>query len=188
MSYTKSVVLPVSPDEAFALITDPERLRRWQTVSAYVELRTGGDFRWTISPGQVAAGTFGEVDPGRRLVLGWGREGDPDLVPDASTVTVTIEPTDTGTRVTLEHAGLTEQQATLHAQGWDHYLLRLEKVAATGDAGPDQFRWTPQASRPVDLADAALAAIQPVLRGLTADDMDQATPAPSSPAATWSST
>ena len=42
MSYTKTVVLPVTPDEAFALITEPERLRRWQTVSAVVDLRAGG--------------------------------------------------------------------------------------------------------------------------------------------------
>ena len=43
MSFTKTAVLPVPPDEAFALITQPERLRRWQTVSAYVDLRAGGD-------------------------------------------------------------------------------------------------------------------------------------------------
>ena len=42
MTYTNTALLPVSPDEAFALITEPERLRRWQTVSAYVDLRAGG--------------------------------------------------------------------------------------------------------------------------------------------------
>ncbi len=36
MTYTRTATLPVSPDEAFALITEPERLRRWMTVSAYV--------------------------------------------------------------------------------------------------------------------------------------------------------
>ncbi len=63
MSFTKTVTLPVSPDEAFALITDPERLRRWQTVSAVVDLRAGGQYRWTINPGHVAAGTYREVEP-----------------------------------------------------------------------------------------------------------------------------
>ncbi|MDQ4053032.1 MAG: TIGR03086 family metal-binding protein [Actinomycetota bacterium] len=176
MSYTKSVVLPVSPDEAFTLITDPERLRRWQTVSAYVDLRTGGEYRWTITPGQVATGTFKEIEPGRRLVFGWGWEGNPELGPDASTVTVTIEPTSEGTRVTLEHAGLTDRLESLHAQGWDHYLGRLEEMAATGDAGPDDFAWTADVSQPAVIADAALAAIQPVLRGLDDDDLDKPTP------------
>ena len=40
--YTISAELPVSPDEAFALVTEPERLRRWKTVSATVDLRAGG--------------------------------------------------------------------------------------------------------------------------------------------------
>ncbi|MGH3308302.1 MAG: SRPBCC domain-containing protein, partial [Nocardioides sp.] len=44
MTYTKSTVLPVTPEDAFALLTEPERLRRWQTVSARVDLRAGGDY------------------------------------------------------------------------------------------------------------------------------------------------
>ena len=83
MSFTKSVTLPVSPDEAFALVTQPDRLRRWQTVSAYVDLRAGGEYRWTVTPGHVAGGTFREVEPGKRVVFGWGWEGHDDLKPDA---------------------------------------------------------------------------------------------------------
>ena len=89
MNYTKSTTLPVSPDEAFSLITEPERLRRWKTVSAYVDLRAGGDYRFTVTPGHVAAGTYREVEPGRRIVFGWGWEGSDELPPDTSTVTVT---------------------------------------------------------------------------------------------------
>jgi len=63
----KTVLLPVSTDEAFALITEPDRLRRWKTVSARVDLRAGGQYRWTVIPGHVAAGTFIEVEPGRRV-------------------------------------------------------------------------------------------------------------------------
>ena len=66
----KTVLLPVSTDEAFALITEPDRLRRWKTVSARVDLRAGGQYRWTVIPGHVAAGTFVEVEPGRRIVFG----------------------------------------------------------------------------------------------------------------------
>ncbi|RYU09461.1 TIGR03086 family metal-binding protein [Nocardioides iriomotensis] len=176
MTYTKTATLPVTPDEAFALITEPERLRRWQTVSAYVDLRAGGEYRWTITPGHVAAGTYREVEPGRRIVFGWGWEGNDDLKPDASTVTVTVEPVDGGTRVTLEHDGLTEEQARMHAEGWDHYFERLVAVATTGDAGQDEWAWAPEALTPVTAADAALAAFQPVLRNLTADDRPKQTP------------
>lgn len=48
MSYTKSVFLPVTPDEAFDLVTQPERLRRWMTIAARIDLRAAGDFRWTV--------------------------------------------------------------------------------------------------------------------------------------------
>ena len=176
MSFTKSVTLPVSPDEAFALVTQPERLRRWQTVSAYVDLRAGGEYRWTVTPGHVAGGTFREVEPGKRVVFGWGWEGNDDLKPDASTVTVTVEPDGDGSKVTLVHEGLDEQQAASHAEGWNHYLERLEKLAATGDAGQDEWAWAPENLTPVTAAEAALAVIQPMLRNLTAEDRPKQTP------------
>ncbi len=177
MSYTRSVVLPVTPDEAFALITEPERLRRWQTVTATVDLRAGGAYRWTITPGHVAAGTYREIEPGKRLVLGWGWEGSTDLPPDTSTVTVTVEPTsEGGTLVTLVHEGLDENQARAHADGWTHYLDRLVQLAATGDAGPDEWALSPEHLTPVVAAQAALAVVQPVLRNLTAADRPKPTP------------
>ena len=176
MSFTKTAHLPVSPDEAFALITQPERLRRWQTVSATVDLRAGGAYRWTVTPGHVAAGTYREVEPGRRIVFGWGWEGNPELQPDASTVTVTIEPSEGGSLVTLVHDGLTTEQAAMHAEGWNHYFERLEKLATTGSAGQDEWAWAPESLDPLTAADAALAVIQPILRNLTAEDRPKPTP------------
>lgn len=176
MSYTKTAVLPVSPDEAFALITEPERLRRWQTVSAVVDLRAGGSYQWTVTPGHVAAGTFREVEPGRRIVFGLGWDGNPDLPYDASTVTVTVEPTESGSLVTLVHEGLNEEQAKSHAEGWDHYFERLERLATTGDAGPDEWAYAPENLTPIVAAEAALAVLQPVLRNLTAENRPKPTP------------
>ena len=146
--YTISAELPVSPDEAFALVTEPERLRRWKTVSATVDLRAGGGYRFTVTPGHVVSGTYRVVEPGRRVVFGWGWEGGESLPPDASTVTVTIEPTETGSRVTIEHAGLDAEQAAGHAAGWEHFVERLQRLAATGDAGPDEWAAAPGPDRP----------------------------------------
>ncbi|WP_109510186.1 TIGR03086 family metal-binding protein [Nocardioides speluncae] len=178
MSYTKTALLPVGPDEAFALITEPERLRRWMTVSATVDLRAGGGYRWTVTPGHVAAGTFKEVEPGKRIVFGWGWESDSGLDPDGSTVTVTVEPADGGTLVTLLHEGLTEELAKRHAEGWEHFFERLVRVATTGDAGPDEWAYAPENLTPATAADAALAVIQPVLRGMKAEDREKPTPCP----------
>jgi len=181
MTYTKTVSLPVSPDEAFALVTEPERLRRWMTVSAYVDLRAGGDFRWTVAPGNYAAGTVREVDPGRRVVLGWGWDELEDLPADSSTVTVTIEPDGDGSLVTLVHEGLTADQEASHAEGWNHFLGRLERLAAAGDAGPNTWPIAAEDLTPMLAAEAALAAVQPVLRLITADDADRPTPCPELP-------
>jgi uncharacterized protein (TIGR03086 family) len=176
MTFTKTAFLPVPPDDAFALVTEPERLRRWQTVSAVVDLRAGGAYRWTVTPGHVAAGTYREVEPGRRIVFGWGWEGSDDLPPDASTVTVTVEPADGGSLVTLVHEGLTGEQAASHAEGWNHYVERLERLAIKGDAGPDEWAYAPQDLTPITAAEASLAVLQPILRNLTADDRPKPTP------------
>ncbi len=176
MSFIKTALLPVSTEEAFALITEPERLRRWQTITATVDLRAGGSYRWTVTPGHVAEGTYREVEPGRRLVFGWGWDENPDLPKDASTVTITVEPADGGTLVTLIHEGLTEAQAAMHAEGWNHFFGRLEKLAATGEAGPDEWAWAPENLTPLVAAEAVLAVIQPVLRGLTEADRGRQTP------------
>jgi hypothetical protein len=34
MTYEKSVLVPLTADETFALITQPDRLRRWQVITA----------------------------------------------------------------------------------------------------------------------------------------------------------
>ena len=91
-------------------------------------------------------------------------------------VTVTVEPDGDGSKVTLVHEGLDEQQAASHAEGWNHYLERLEKLAATGDAGQDEWAWAPENLTPVTAAEAALAVIQPMLRNLTAEDRPKQTP------------
>jgi uncharacterized protein (TIGR03086 family) len=178
--YTATVELPVPPDEAFALVTEPERLRRWTAVCATLDLRAGGAWSWMVTPGHVAAGQVREVEPGRRLVLGWGWDGDVDgtLPPDASTVTIVIEPTGDGSRVTLTHEGLVGPQLESHADGWRHYLERLERLAVKGDAGPDEWAWAPEHLDPIVAGYAALAVVQPVLRGLTAEDQPKPTPCP----------
>ena len=107
---------------------------------------------------------------------GWGWEGSEDLPPDASTVTVTIEPTETGSRVTLVHEGLNAEQAVSHAEGWVHFFERLDRFAVTGDAGPDAWAAAPDPIDPIVASEAALAALQPVLRGMTAEDREKQSP------------
>jgi uncharacterized protein (TIGR03086 family) len=175
MSAEKSVLVPLDPDATFALLTEPERLRRWQAVTARVELRAGGEYRWTIVPGHTAAGTITELEPGKRLVLTFGWEATEDLPPGASTVTITLEPAEGGTNVRLVHSGLTPEQAAGHLEGWGHYLSRLVTAAERGDAGPDDWASSEPAD-PLTAAEASLAACQLVLRGLGPEHGKDQTP------------
>ena len=176
MPYEKAVVVPLEPADTFALITEPDRLRRWMTVAARVDLRAGGEYRWTVTPGHTAAGTVVDVDPGRRVVYSWGWEGGGDLAPGASTVTVTLTPVDGGTEVRLIHDGLTDEQAARHAEGWDHYLERLVAAGVHGDAGPDEWAAAPEPLDELTCAEATLAVLQQVLRGLDGTDLARRTP------------
>jgi len=175
MTAEKSVLVPLSPDETFALLTEPERLRRWQAITARVELRAGGEYRWTIVPGHTAAGTITEIEPGKRIVYTWGWEGTEDLPPGASTVTITLEPAEGGTNVRLVHSGLTAEQAASHLEGWNHYAARLAVAAERGDAGADDWAGG-EPNDPLTAAEASLAACQLVLRGLGPDDGSAQTP------------
>lgn len=167
MTIEKTTLLPVATEEAFALLTQPERLRRWLAVSVRMDLRAGGVLRWTLTPAAVATGTVIEIEPGRRIVLSYGGE---------HTVTITVEPVDGGTLVRLVHKGLPEDQADSVDQGWTHFLGRLERAAATGDAGPDEWAFAPEDLYPLTSANATLAVLQHVLRSMGQDDLHRSTP------------
>jgi uncharacterized protein (TIGR03086 family) len=176
MPFDKSVIVPLDPAETFALVTQPDRLRRWMTVAARVDLRAGGEYRWTVTPGHTAAGMVTDVDPGKRVVFTWGWEDGGDPAPGGSTVTVTLTPVDGGTEVRLVHDGLTDEQAARHAEGWNHYLDRLVAAGQRGDAGPDDWAAAPDGLDELSCAEATLAALQHVLRGMGATELANQTP------------
>ena len=113
-----------------------------------MDLRIGGEYRWTVTPGHHAAGTFQEIEPGKRIVFTWGWESGMDLAPGASTVTITLEPDADGTSLRLVHEGLTAEQAAAHAEGWNHYLDRLlAETSSAAGAGPDEWSAAPDSDR-----------------------------------------
>jgi len=176
MPFDKTVFLPLDPDAVFELITQPERLRRWKTVAARVDLRVGGEYRWTIVPGHSAAGTYKEIEPGKRVVFTWGWEGAPDLPPGASTVSITLDAVKGGTNLRLVHEGLTDEQAASHAEGWNHYLDRLVEFGTAGEIGLDPWSAAPDPIDEFTSAEAALVILERVLGTLTQTDLTKSTP------------
>ena len=80
--------------------------------------------------------------------------------------------------MTIEHAGLDAQQSAAHAAGLEHFVERLQRLATSGDAGRDEWAAAPDPIDPVVASEAASAALQPALRGLTSEDRQKPTPCP----------
>ncbi|HEV2934155.1 MAG TPA: SRPBCC family protein [Streptosporangiaceae bacterium] len=126
--------LPVPPEQAFDMFTDPGQLVRWIGISADLEPSPGGRFRFEVIPGQFCEGQYIVVDRPVRLVLTWGWT-DPGfgLPPGGSRVEVTFTPCPGDarrTRLRLVHDGLPPDLGLLHDDGWSRFLDRLTAVIA----------------------------------------------------------
>jgi uncharacterized protein YndB with AHSA1/START domain len=79
MEVTRTVVLPVTRDEAWEALTEPERLREWFANDVELDVRPGGEgmFRW--DNGESRRAVVDEVAEGERLVLRWEDDGRVEL-------------------------------------------------------------------------------------------------------------
>jgi uncharacterized protein YndB with AHSA1/START domain len=131
------VVLPAPVEQVFNMFTDPRLLVRWIGISADLQPRPGGRFRFEVTPGQFCEGRYIIVERPGRLVFTWGWT-DPgfQLPPGTSRVEVTL--TSSGedgrwTRLRLVHTGLPGDLGLLHDDGWSRFLARLTAAAAGED-------------------------------------------------------
>jgi uncharacterized protein YndB with AHSA1/START domain len=136
------IVLPVPPSDAFDMFVDPERLIRWIGISADIEPRPGGRFRFEVMPGQYCEGRYEVVEPPRHLEFTWGWS-DPGMgvPPGSSTVAVSFTPEGPdglSTRLRLVHRDLPDDDRgpRLHDDGWARFLARLTAVL-TGAEAPE---------------------------------------------------
>ena len=129
--------LPAAPEEVFRMFVDPSALVRWIGISADLEPRPGGTFRFEIQPGQFCEGEYVEIDPPRRVVFTWGW-ADPwfNLPPGFSRVEVDLEASGGGTWLRLVHRDLPGQIRVLHDEGWTVFLGRLDGVLSLTPPSP----------------------------------------------------
>ena len=135
------LVLPAPPADVFDMFVDPEKLVTWIGISADLEARADGRFRFELMPGRYCEGHYVTVDRPHGVVFTWGWSyPSMGVPPGSSTVEVTFEPDDAGrrTRLRLVHRGLpdTEHGRLLHDDGWTRFVARLEAVVA-GEKPPD---------------------------------------------------
>jgi uncharacterized protein YndB with AHSA1/START domain len=92
----REVVLPVEPERAWELITDPAELEGWLADDVLLEPEEGGEVRVEFDDGEVRWGVVEEVDPERRLAFRWGD----------SHVEWTLHPERDGTRLVVVERSL----------------------------------------------------------------------------------
>lgn len=132
-SLTKQVIYPYAPEKIWVALTDARALAEWLMPNDF-EPRVGHKFRFQVDP-MPACDTLVlcEVilmDRPRKLVWSWMPEKVQRKRPDAkpSTVTWTLEPVESGTRLTLRHEGLEVYplfQRVMLRFGWGTIVKRL---------------------------------------------------------------
>jgi len=140
----RTISIAATPQTVWEFFVDPEKLVRWMGTNAELDANPGGIYRNEVIPGHIARGEFVELDPPHRLVFtfGWEKSGEdaPAVGPGASTIEVDLTPEGEGTSLRFLHRDLPNAEAVAsHAQGWDHYLARLEIAGAGGDPGEDPW-------------------------------------------------
>jgi uncharacterized protein YndB with AHSA1/START domain len=99
----------------------------------------GGVFSVDIN-GVLIRGHFVALDPGRRIEIAWGEQGNGLMPPGSTRLILEFESTDDGTKLTLTHSGLMSVEAVKHSVGWPHFLGRLVEVAEDRNPGPDPWK------------------------------------------------
>ena len=123
--------LPHSPEKVWRALTDPELLTQWLLPAIGLELEPGAEFMFKTQPYPGWDGTvncrFLEIEPQRKLSYTW-------TVPFLDTVvTFTLEPTATGTRLSLVQSGFTSEQKRESGgarYGWKMMGGKLEDLLA----------------------------------------------------------
>ena len=141
-AYRASIEIAADPATVFAYFVDPARLVRWMGDRARLHAKDGGEFAVDIN-GVIIRGHFVRIDPPHSLEVAWGEAGNAAMPPGSTQLRVRFTPTETGTRVELEHSGLSEGEEAKHAIGWPHFLARLHVLAAGGDPGRDPWKDAP---------------------------------------------
>lgn len=142
-AFSTVIELAAPPDRVFDHFVDPALLVRWMGDYARLVAVDGGVFSVDIN-GVLIRGQFVRIERPSYLEVTWGEAGNPAMPPGATTLRLRFAPVAAGTRLELDHVGLSAEELGKHAMGWPHFLGRLTVLAGGGDPGPDPFASAPR--------------------------------------------
>lgn len=149
-SIEREIIVDADPDVVFDVVSKPEHLREWWPDEVDLDSEVGGEGRISFR-GNTAADTITqrmtivEMRPPNHFAFRWTHAaGEPAAIDNSFLVVFDIQPFGHGTRVRMTETGFRErgwEAAVLkeayrdHAEGWDHFIPRLEvylaRLAAT---------------------------------------------------------
>jgi uncharacterized protein YndB with AHSA1/START domain len=129
----RTVQLAHPPERVWAALTTAEGLGTWFGNRAEIDLRVGGQAKLTWDSGDVATLTIERVEPPRVFGYTWPVYGLPEGDPRRTYVEFTLEPTSSGTTLTMVETGFAQlPEADDHkvaysgnTEGWTNELGEL---------------------------------------------------------------
>jgi len=143
-TFRTAIDIAAPPDRVFDHFVRPELLVRWMGDFARLDARDGGLFAADIN-GVIIRGRFVRVERPSLIEIAWGEAGNEEMPPGSTRLVVRFTARGAGTRVELEHGGLSTREAPKHAIGWPHFLERLRVLGDGGDPGADPWVTNPPA-------------------------------------------
>jgi uncharacterized protein YndB with AHSA1/START domain len=104
----RTVQLTHPPQRVWQALTTAEGLGTWFGNSAEIDLRVGGQAKLTWDSGDAATLTIERVEPPHVFGYSWSINGLPDGDPRRTHVEFTLEPTSTGTTLTMVETGFAQ--------------------------------------------------------------------------------
>jgi len=128
----RTVQIAHPPDQVWAALTTAEGLAAWFGNEATIDLRPGGSARMRWTGGETAEMRVERVEEPRVFGFTWHIFGLPDDDPRRTYVEFTLEPSGSGTRLTVVESGFAQLAEDAYrkaydgnAQGWDSELGEL---------------------------------------------------------------
>ncbi|MEU8385328.1 SRPBCC domain-containing protein [Streptosporangium sp. NPDC048865] len=129
----RTLQLAHPPERVWAALTTAEGLGTWFGNHAEIDPRVGGQAKLTWDSGDSATLTIERFEPPRVFGYTWPIHGLPDGDPRRTYVEFTLEPTGTGTTLTMVESGFAqlpdaEEHGVAHAgntKGWTNELGEL---------------------------------------------------------------
>ena len=121
--FTITEMIPAKASEIYQAWLNSEGHAAMTGSAAQVDGKAGGKF--SAWDGYIF-GTTLELTPNQRIVQAWRTSEFPDNAPD-SRVEVLFEEISGGTKLTLTHSDMPEDQVESYRQGWDDYYFKPMK-------------------------------------------------------------